>query len=168
MFLGPKSYWPQNASYRMTTKGGAVGALRGPDHAVDSAPLRQQWPLRPLRARRPSGPPPRSRRRPASRQTRCSAARHCRANLDDRRSVIGDTQTSSAAKCGLQINWAVKNIINPALKKVSTVGFAIFAISGPIRAGRQQIAGPRPGYAADMAACPRAPPAPCPPAARCG
>ena len=29
---------------------------------------------------------------------------------------IGDYQTSSAAKCGLKINWAVRNIINPALK----------------------------------------------------
>ena len=29
----------------------------------------------------------------------------------------GDGQTSNAAKCGLQINWAVKNIINPALKR---------------------------------------------------
>ena len=29
---------------------------------------------------------------------------------------IGDYQTSSAAKCGLMINWAVRNIINPALK----------------------------------------------------
>jgi class 3 adenylate cyclase len=30
---------------------------------------------------------------------------------------IGDKQTSNAAKCGLQINWAVKNIVNPALAK---------------------------------------------------
>jgi len=29
---------------------------------------------------------------------------------------IGDKQTSSAAKCGLQINWAVRNVVNPALK----------------------------------------------------
>ena len=29
---------------------------------------------------------------------------------------IGDYQTSSAAKCGLKINWAVRNVINPALK----------------------------------------------------
>lgn len=29
---------------------------------------------------------------------------------------IGDTQTSNAARCGLKINWAVRNIINPALK----------------------------------------------------
>jgi class 3 adenylate cyclase len=29
----------------------------------------------------------------------------------------GGSQTSNAAKCGLQINWAVKNIINPALKR---------------------------------------------------
>ena len=30
---------------------------------------------------------------------------------------IGDTQTSNAAKCALQINWAVKNIVNPTLKQ---------------------------------------------------
>jgi class 3 adenylate cyclase len=29
---------------------------------------------------------------------------------------IGDQQTSNAAKCGLQINWVVINVINPALK----------------------------------------------------
>jgi class 3 adenylate cyclase len=29
---------------------------------------------------------------------------------------IGKSQTSSAAKCGLKINYAVRNIINPALK----------------------------------------------------
>jgi class 3 adenylate cyclase len=28
-----------------------------------------------------------------------------------------DTQTSNAAKCGLMINWAVINIVNPALKR---------------------------------------------------
>ena len=30
---------------------------------------------------------------------------------------LGDTQTTTAAICGLQINWAVQNIVNPALKK---------------------------------------------------
>ena len=29
---------------------------------------------------------------------------------------ISGTQTSDAAKCGLHLNWAVRNIINPALK----------------------------------------------------
>jgi class 3 adenylate cyclase len=29
---------------------------------------------------------------------------------------IGDSQTSNAAKCALQINWAVINVVNPALK----------------------------------------------------
>ncbi|WP_354177647.1 adenylate/guanylate cyclase domain-containing protein [Bradyrhizobium sp. LA6.1] len=29
---------------------------------------------------------------------------------------IGDNQRTDAAKCGLQINWAVKNIVNPAMK----------------------------------------------------
>lgn len=29
---------------------------------------------------------------------------------------IGDYQTSHAAKCGLMINWAVRNIVNPAFK----------------------------------------------------
>src|SRR5260370_42389295 len=29
---------------------------------------------------------------------------------------IGKRQTSNAAKCALQINWAVKKIVNPALK----------------------------------------------------
>ena len=28
----------------------------------------------------------------------------------------GDSQTSNAGKCGLQINWMVINVINPALK----------------------------------------------------
>jgi class 3 adenylate cyclase len=30
---------------------------------------------------------------------------------------LSDTQTSDAAKCGLQINWAVENVVNPALKR---------------------------------------------------
>ena len=30
---------------------------------------------------------------------------------------ISNSQTSNAAKCSLQINWAVKNIVNPSLKK---------------------------------------------------
>jgi class 3 adenylate cyclase len=30
---------------------------------------------------------------------------------------LGDTQTTTAAICGLQINWAVQNIVNPALKR---------------------------------------------------
>jgi class 3 adenylate cyclase len=30
---------------------------------------------------------------------------------------IGEFQTTRAAKCGLQINWAVRNIVNPALKR---------------------------------------------------
>jgi class 3 adenylate cyclase len=30
---------------------------------------------------------------------------------------IGESQTSNAARCGLKINYAVKNIINPAIKK---------------------------------------------------
>ncbi len=30
---------------------------------------------------------------------------------------IGKKQTTSAAKCALKINWAVKNVINPALNK---------------------------------------------------
>jgi class 3 adenylate cyclase len=30
---------------------------------------------------------------------------------------LGDTQTSDAARCGLQINWAVRNIINPTFTK---------------------------------------------------
>jgi class 3 adenylate cyclase len=29
---------------------------------------------------------------------------------------IGDHQTSNAAKCGLQLNWAVINVVNPGLK----------------------------------------------------
>jgi class 3 adenylate cyclase len=29
---------------------------------------------------------------------------------------IGNNQTTTAARCGLQINWAVRNIVNPALK----------------------------------------------------
>jgi class 3 adenylate cyclase len=30
---------------------------------------------------------------------------------------IGEMQTTTAAKCGLQINWAVRNIVNPALQE---------------------------------------------------
>jgi class 3 adenylate cyclase len=30
---------------------------------------------------------------------------------------IGDYQTTEAAKCGLKINWTVRNVINPALRK---------------------------------------------------
>ena len=30
---------------------------------------------------------------------------------------LGDTQTSNAVKCALKINWAVLNIVNPALKR---------------------------------------------------
>jgi class 3 adenylate cyclase len=30
---------------------------------------------------------------------------------------LGDNHTSNAAKCGLQINWAVREIVNPALKR---------------------------------------------------
>jgi class 3 adenylate cyclase len=33
---------------------------------------------------------------------------------------LGDLQTTNAATCGLRINWAVQNIVNPALKKQYT------------------------------------------------
>jgi class 3 adenylate cyclase len=30
---------------------------------------------------------------------------------------IGDYQTSTAAKCGLQLHWAIKNVVRPSLKE---------------------------------------------------
>jgi class 3 adenylate cyclase len=59
---------------------------------------------------------------------------------------IGDTQTSNAAKCGLQINWAVINIINPALKaQYGDKGYLVKQVVGidtsEIRAARIGVRG---------------------------
>ena len=54
---------------------------------------------------------------------------------------VGDKQTTNAVKTGLKINWAVKNIVNPALKKQYptldyTVKHAVGIDSSEIRAAR--------------------------------
>jgi len=59
---------------------------------------------------------------------------------------LGDTQTSNAAKCALQINWAVLNIVNPALKRqYSDSDYAVKQVVGidtsEIRAARIGIRG---------------------------
>lgn len=59
---------------------------------------------------------------------------------------IGDNQSSSAAKCGLKINYAVKKIINPCFKKrYGDESFEIKHVTGidasPIRAARTGIRG---------------------------
>lgn len=44
---------------------------------------------------------------------------------------IGPNQTSNAAICGLQINWAVKNVVNPALKtKYPNVEYVVKQVVG--------------------------------------
>jgi class 3 adenylate cyclase len=58
----------------------------------------------------------------------------------------GDAQTSNAAKCGLQINWAVLNIINPALKKqYSQTSYVVKQVvgidTGEVRAARIGVRG---------------------------
>ena len=59
---------------------------------------------------------------------------------------IGDRQTSSAAKCGLQLNWAVRNIVNPALAKQYpnsqfTVGQVVGIDTSEVRAARIGVRG---------------------------
>jgi class 3 adenylate cyclase len=59
---------------------------------------------------------------------------------------IGDEQTSNAAKCGLQLNWAVRNIVNPALKKQYpdrpyTVGQVVGIDTSEVRAARIGVRG---------------------------
>lgn len=75
---------------------------------------------------------------------------------------IGDTQTSDAAKCALQTNWAVKNIINPAIAKQYKNGYMIEQRvgidTGEVRAARIGVRGgndlvwigPAANYAAKM------------------
>jgi len=58
----------------------------------------------------------------------------------------GDTQTSNGAKCGLQINWIVKNIVNPALcNQYPDTDFAVKQVVGidtsEIRAARIGVRG---------------------------
>lgn len=59
---------------------------------------------------------------------------------------IGDSQTTSAAKAGLKINWAVQHIINPALQaQYPNSNFAVSQVVGidtsPIRAARTGVRG---------------------------
>lgn len=59
---------------------------------------------------------------------------------------IGDTQTTSATRCALKINWAVRHIINPALKnQYSTTDYAVKQVIGidtsPLRAARTGVRG---------------------------
>jgi class 3 adenylate cyclase len=59
---------------------------------------------------------------------------------------IGDDQTTNAAKCGLQLNWAVNNILNPALKtQYTTTDYVIKQVVGietsEIRAARTGVRG---------------------------
>lgn len=59
---------------------------------------------------------------------------------------IGDKQTSNAAKCGLQINWSVANIINPALSaQYPDSGYVVKQVVGidtsKIRAARIGVRG---------------------------
>jgi class 3 adenylate cyclase len=59
---------------------------------------------------------------------------------------MGDSQTTHAAKCGLQINWAVANIVNPALKaQYSDTDYAVKQVVGidtsEIRAARIGVRG---------------------------
>ena len=43
---------------------------------------------------------------------------------------LGDIQTTNAAKCGLQINWVVQNIVNPALKAQYTNDYVVKQVVG--------------------------------------
>jgi class 3 adenylate cyclase len=59
---------------------------------------------------------------------------------------LGGSQTSSAAKCGLMINYAVSQIINPALKaQYSTANYSVKQVVGvdtsAIRAARTGVRG---------------------------
>jgi class 3 adenylate cyclase len=58
---------------------------------------------------------------------------------------IGGQQTSNAAKCALQLNWAVLNIVNPAAQKVYDNGYSIKQVVGidtsEIRAARIGVRG---------------------------
>ncbi|KQQ79394.1 adenylate/guanylate cyclase [Rhizobium sp. Leaf321] len=59
---------------------------------------------------------------------------------------VGDTQATPAVKCALKINWAVKNIINPALNKQYpdnnvTVSQVIGIDSSQVRTARTGVRG---------------------------
>jgi class 3 adenylate cyclase len=59
---------------------------------------------------------------------------------------ISNFQTSNAVKCGLQINWAVRNIVNPALKRQYpaqdyTVKQVVGIDTGEIRSARIGVRG---------------------------
>jgi uridylate cyclase len=79
----------------------------------------------------------------------------------------GDAQTSSAAKSGLQINWIVKNVVNPALcNQYPDTDFAVKQVIGidtsEIRAARIGVRGGNDlvwigraaNYAAKLTECP--------------
>ncbi|MFS8047022.1 adenylate/guanylate cyclase domain-containing protein [Rhizobium sp. BR 314] len=59
---------------------------------------------------------------------------------------VGDHQSTSAAKCGLMINWAVQEIINPALNKqytgnTFTVSQVVGIDTSEVRAARTGVRG---------------------------
>ncbi|WP_430398997.1 adenylate/guanylate cyclase domain-containing protein [Ferrovibrio sp.] len=58
---------------------------------------------------------------------------------------IGDTQTTPAARAALKINWAVKNIVNPELKKQYDTSYEVKQVVGidcsEIRAARTGVRG---------------------------
>lgn len=59
---------------------------------------------------------------------------------------IGDMQTTNATRCAMKINWAVINIINPALKKqYPSTDYAVQQVIGidtsPLRAARTGVRG---------------------------
>lgn len=58
---------------------------------------------------------------------------------------VGDAQSSSAARCALKINYAVKNIVTPALKAQYNSGYDVKQVVGidtsTIRAARTGVRG---------------------------
>ncbi|MBB3461988.1 adenylate/guanylate cyclase domain-containing protein [Rhizobium sp. BK377] len=58
---------------------------------------------------------------------------------------IGDYQSTNAVKCALRINWAIHNVINPALKKQYDTDYVVRQVVGvdtsSIRAARTGVRG---------------------------
>lgn len=58
---------------------------------------------------------------------------------------IGDNQSSSAARCALKLNYAVRNIVSSALKAQYSTGFSVRQVVGidvsDIRAARTGVRG---------------------------
>ncbi len=73
---------------------------------------------------------------------------------------LGDSKNTSAARCGLKINWAVKHIVNPAMKDQYTTDYEVKHTvgidSGDLWVARTGIRGSNDlvwvGYAANYAA----------------